>query len=180
MRHRFATFHSFILSTMYHGKRRSSSGHVLLPGTSSQAEEEAVKPILIPKHVGSWTFGWGTVVSELFSDEHAFCDVTRSDLDDLACCLTSHCICNKSVFHCISRDTLFIFFLVVTSITLGSKLSLAIPGVLYQVLGVVIGFVISYRASSGYGMLFEDFNILTHSSVGTTGIGWEGRAGRTL
>ncbi|KAL5493058.1 hypothetical protein ACEPAI_4506 [Sanghuangporus weigelae] len=43
-----------------------------------------------------------------------------------------------------------IFAIVVTSIHLSTQISLTIPPLLTTVLGVVIGFVISYRTSSGY------------------------------
>ncbi|KAL5510942.1 hypothetical protein ACEPAG_4699 [Sanghuangporus baumii] len=43
-----------------------------------------------------------------------------------------------------------VFAIVVTSIHLSTQISLTIPPLLTTVLGVVIGFVISYRTSSGY------------------------------
>lgn len=43
-----------------------------------------------------------------------------------------------------------LFATVIVSVSLLTPYNLAIPGILLNVLGVVIGFVISYRASSGY------------------------------
>ncbi|KAL5536206.1 hypothetical protein ACEPAF_27 [Sanghuangporus sanghuang] len=97
------------------GKKRSSTGHVLLPASDTSARD-AAKPLLLHKDVGSWTFGRGTVV--------------------------------WTIWPAVLLHTAFAA--AVTSVSLTTQFYLAVPPVLITVLGVVIGFVIAYRASSGY------------------------------
>ncbi|EJC99916.1 uncharacterized protein FOMMEDRAFT_92818 [Fomitiporia mediterranea MF3/22] len=100
---------------MSQNKKRSSTGHVLLPA-SSDPGPDAAKPLLLHRDVGSWTFGRGTVV--------------------------------WTIWPAVLLHT--VFAAAVTTISLRTQVYLAVPPVLITVLGVVIGFVISYRAMSGY------------------------------
>ena len=43
-------------------KKRSATGHILLPA-SDETARDTVRPLLLHNDVGSWTFGRGTVVS---------------------------------------------------------------------------------------------------------------------
>ncbi|KAL5493057.1 hypothetical protein ACEPAI_4505 [Sanghuangporus weigelae] len=97
------------------GKKRSSTGYVLLPASDTSVRD-ATKPLLLHKDVGSWTFGRGTVV--------------------------------WTIWPAVLLHTAFAA--AVTSVSLTTQFYLAVPPVLITVLGVVIGFVIAYRASSGY------------------------------
>ncbi|KAH8110414.1 Bestrophin, RFP-TM, chloride channel-domain-containing protein [Phellopilus nigrolimitatus] len=100
---------------MPHSQKRSSTGHVLLPASSSRGEEVLI-PHVPPHDVVSWTFGRGTVF--------------------------------WTIWPAVLLHTAFAA--VVTTVSLTTRYYLAVPPVLITVLGVVIGFVIAYRASSGY------------------------------
>ncbi|KAJ2974945.1 hypothetical protein NUW54_g11810 [Trametes sanguinea] len=106
---------------------RSATGHVLLPAFNSH-EDAVLLPLVTSRSLVSWTFGRGTVIWRIWP---------------------------AVLLHTV-------FAAVVVTISLKTDIDLGTPNVLLTVLavthplpGVVIGFVISYRASSGYDRYWQ-------------------------
>ncbi|KAH9846765.1 Bestrophin, RFP-TM, chloride channel-domain-containing protein [Lenzites betulinus] len=108
---------------------RSSTGHVLLPAFNSN-DDPVLVPLVTSRSLVSWTFGRGTVIWRIWP---------------------------AVLLHTV-------FAAIVVSVSLTTRFHLGIPNVMLTLLGtshltmltgVVIGFVISYRASSGYDRYYQ-------------------------